>query len=89
MSITFEHWWRHRKSDLRRELDEHGLIVQEVAQDAWNAAIDSAAVVAFDLPLESGEECHSYRWSTTGKSMAWDISHAIRKRLTAIFKVEA
>jgi hypothetical protein len=82
--MKFEDWWRLVRTDLRRELDDHGLAVQEVALRAWNAAVDEAAVVAFDMPLQSiNDEIHTYRWSNTGKAMAWDISHAIRKGLTS------
>lgn len=80
---AFDEWWRLKKTDLRRELDEHGLIVEDVARRAWNEAIDQAAVVAFDMPLKNQEERHSYRWTDTAKAMAWDIAHAIRKGLTA------
>lgn len=68
---------------LRRELDDHDLAVQDVARRAWNEAVDAAAVIAFDMLLESREERHAYRWNDTEKAMAWDISHAIRKRLSA------
>ena len=81
--MTFEEWWGRNVRELHRELDDHGLAVQEVARRAWNEAVDMAALTAFDMPLESNEERHSYRWSDTAKAMAWDISHAIRKRMTS------
>lgn len=80
--MTFDDWWRHVRTDLQRELDDHGLAVQDVALRAWNEAVDAAALIAFDMPLESQEERHAYRWKDTAKAMAWDISHAIRKRLS-------
>jgi hypothetical protein len=49
-----------------------------LARLAWDTAIEESAVVAFDMPLQSGDR-HSYRWSDTGKAMAWDIAYAIRK----------
>jgi hypothetical protein len=79
--MRFDDWWRLIRTDLQRELDDHGLAVQEVARKAWAAAVDEAAVIAFDMPLESQEERHAYRWKDTAKAMAWDIAHAIRKRL--------
>lgn len=81
--MTFDEWWRFVKTDLRRELDDHGLAVQDVARRAWNEAVDAAAVTAFDMPLRNEADRHHYRWSDTGKAMSWDIAHAIRKELTS------
>ena len=79
MMTTFDDWWRHIKTDLQRELDDHGLAVESVARRAWNEALQTAAAVAFDMPLQSDAEHHSYRWTDTGKAMSWDIAHAISK----------
>ena len=81
MIYTFEDWWRHKRTDLRRELDDHGLAVQDVAQMAWNAAIEECREVAMNMPLDNDGH-HSYRWTDTAKAMSWDIAHAIRKRFS-------
>lgn len=47
--------------------------------EEWNAAIEAAAKVAMDMPLQHSEERHSYRWTDTAKAMALDIQSAIKR----------
>jgi hypothetical protein len=79
--LTFEDWWAANRDRLETELRERGLVLETVAREVWERAVEECAVLAFDFPLDSTEERHSYRWSDTGKAMAWDISHAIRKKM--------
>lgn len=64
--------------------DENMSIERDITDALVTALLEQGeelARVAMDMPLQSQEERHAYRWSDTSKATAWDIAAAIRAKV--------